>query len=72
VTVRHDTTQPAGRDVLLPDGMPLSRFHTVVLAYLRARQLHSGSRPRVDPGGHKVCRVALLEVTGNTVSWFLP
>jgi hypothetical protein len=59
-------------DVLLAGGLPLSRFHMVVLACLRAHQLHSGSRPRVDPGGHKVCRVAVMEVTGNAVSWFLP
>jgi len=62
----------ATRDVLLSDAMPLSRFHLVVLAYQRARQLHSGARPRVEPGEHKVCRVAVMEVLGNTVSWFLP
>jgi RNA polymerase Rpb6 len=59
-------------DVRLEGGLPLSRFHMVVLAYLRARQLHSGSRPRVDPGDHKLCRVAVMEVAGNAVSWFLP
>lgn len=58
-------------DVPIPGGLPLSRFHMVVLAYLRARQLHSGSRPRVDPGDHKLCRVAVMEVAENTVSWFV-
>jgi DNA-directed RNA polymerase subunit K/omega len=59
-------------DVPLANGMPLSRFHMVVVACLRAHQLHSGSRPRVDPGGHKLCRVAVMEVEGSVVSWFLP
>lgn len=59
-------------DVLLKGGMPLSRFHMVVVACLRAHQLNSGSRPRVDPGVHKFCRVAVMEVESNAVSWFLP
>jgi len=66
------TANAATRDVLMSDAMPLSRFHMVVIAYQRARQLHSGARPRVDPGEHKMCRVAVMEVQGNTVSWFLP
>lgn len=46
-----------------------SRFLVIVLAFQRSRQLHGGSRPRVDPGDHKQTRVALLEVMADTVSW---
>lgn len=60
---------PAPPDVLAPDGMALSRFHIVALAVQRAKQLHDGARPRVPVGGHKFCRVALLEVMAHTVSW---
>lgn len=46
-----------------------SRFLVIVLAFQRSKQLHAGSRPRVDPGDHKQTRVALLEVMADTVSW---
>jgi DNA-directed RNA polymerase subunit K/omega len=47
----------------------LSRFHIVSLAFLRAKQLKAGARPRVDASGHKPTRVALLEVMADTISW---
>ena len=62
---------PAAPDVLLPDHLPLSRFHTATLAFFRAKQLHDGARPRVDGAGHCSWRVALLEVEAAQVSWYL-
>lgn len=53
------------------DGLPLSRFHIAALAFQRARQLQNGARPRVEAAGHKVPRVALLEVMADTISWDL-
>jgi DNA-directed RNA polymerase omega subunit len=46
-----------------------NKFRLVTLALQRARQLKDGARPRVEPGGHKILRVALLEVMAGTVSW---
>lgn len=62
---------PAGPDVLLPDHLPLSRFHMATLAFYRAKQLHDGARPRVDGADHCSWRVALLEVEAAQVSWYL-
>ena len=64
-------TSPAAPDVVLPDGSALSRFHVATLAFFRAKQLHDGARPRVDPGGHRSWRVALLEVEAAQVPWYL-
>ena len=58
-------------DVLLPDHLPLSRFHVATLAFFRAKQLHDGARPRVDGKDHRSWRVALLEVEAAQVSWYL-
>ena len=64
-------TGPAAPDVLLPDHLPLSRFHVATLAFFRAKQLHDGARPRVDGKDHRSWRVALLEVEAAQVSWYL-
>ena len=53
------------------DGPTRNRFHIAALAFQRARQLQNGARPRVDPGGHKPTRLALLEVMADTISWTL-
>lgn len=47
-------------------------FHLATLAFRRAGQLRAGARPRVDPGRHKSCHIALLEVAAGAVSWELP
>lgn len=47
----------------------LDKFHVAALTFQRARQLHHGARPRMDPVGHKHTRVALLEVMAGTISW---
>jgi hypothetical protein len=62
---------PAAPDVLMSDGLPLSRFHVATLAFFRAQQLHDGARPRVDGRGHCSWRLALLEVEAAQVSWYL-
>lgn len=51
-------------DEVLPN-----RFHLAALTFQRARQLQNGSRPRLDAAGHKLARVALLEVMAGMVSW---
>lgn len=54
-----------------PEGVSagLSRFHLVVLAFQRAKQLQHGARPRVDVGSRRPTRVAMAEVLADTVSW---
>jgi DNA-directed RNA polymerase omega subunit len=46
-----------------------SVFQLVRLASLRARQLQCGARPRVEPNGDKMLRIALREVLAGMVSW---
>ena len=48
-----------------------SRFHVATVASQRVVQLQNGARPRVDPGQHKHCVVAVEEVMAGAVSWFL-
>lgn len=45
------------------------KFCLAALAFLRARQLQNGARPRVEAADHKPCRLALLEVAAGLVSW---
>ena len=47
----------------------LSIFQLVRLASLRAKQLQAGARPRVEPNGDKLLRIALREVLAGLVSW---
>jgi DNA-directed RNA polymerase subunit K/omega len=51
------------------NGAILARFHVAVLAFQRVRQLRDGARPRVDPAGHTLPRVAILEVAAELVDW---
>jgi DNA-directed RNA polymerase subunit K/omega len=46
-----------------------NRFHVAAIAFLRAKQLLAGARPRVDSRGHKLVTLALLEVLADTISW---
>ncbi len=46
-----------------------SKFRLVVLSLQRARQLHSGARPRVEAGRHKYLWIAMREVASGMVSW---
>lgn len=48
-----------------------NRFHVATVASQRVVQLQNGARPRVDPGKHKHCVVAVEEVMAGAVSWFL-
>jgi DNA-directed RNA polymerase subunit K/omega len=64
-------TDPAAPDVLESDHITQSRFHMATLAFHRAKQLDDGARPRVDDGGHRSWRVAILEVEAARVSWYL-
>jgi DNA-directed RNA polymerase subunit K/omega len=57
----------------IPGGNPLqNRLLVSSVAFLRARQLHSGSRPRVEGDGHKTTHLAVLEVLADTISWSIP
>lgn len=46
-----------------------SAFQVATLSILRAVQLRDGARPRVEANGHKLLRVALLEVQAGAISW---
>ncbi len=58
-------------DSVLPSEGPLqNRFHLAAVAFLRAKQLQAGARPRVAPmGRQKPVTVALREVLADTISW---
>jgi DNA-directed RNA polymerase subunit K/omega len=47
----------------------VNRFLVCVVAFLRAKQLGVGARPRVEGDGHKAAHLAVLEVLADTVSW---
>jgi DNA-directed RNA polymerase omega subunit len=46
-----------------------NRFHLAVVAFLRAKQLQAGARPRVPWNGHKPVTLALREILADAVSW---
>jgi DNA-directed RNA polymerase subunit K/omega len=47
-----------------------NRFHVVSVACQRVLQLRSGSRPRLDPKGHKPCVAAVAEVMAGAVPYY--
>ncbi len=47
-----------------------NRFHVVVVACQRVLQIRNGSRPRLDPRGHKPCVVAVAEVIAGAVPYY--
>ena len=66
----------APNELAVPEGEsaigPLdNRFHVVVVASLRAMQIRSGARPRLDPGGHKPCVAAVAEVLAGAVPCYI-
>jgi DNA-directed RNA polymerase subunit K/omega len=66
----NTSAQPAASSTL--ELAPLqNRFHVATVASQRVVQLQNGARPRVDPGQHKHCAVAVEEVMAGAVSWFL-
>jgi hypothetical protein len=66
-----ETAPPTSQRI--PGGNPLqNRLLVSSVAFLRARQLHCGSRPRVDGDGHKTTHLAVLEVLADTISWSMP
>ena len=46
-----------------------NRFLLSSVAFLRAKQLQGGARPRLEPERHKPTHLALMEVLADTVSW---
>ncbi len=52
-----------------PEAELHSKFVYVAVSVQRARQLRNGARPRVEPAGHKLLKVAMLEVSAGAVSW---
>lgn len=58
-------------DAVAPSEGPLqNRFHLAAVAFLRAKQLQAGARPRVVPmGRQKPVTLALREVLADTISW---
>ncbi len=48
---------------------PWGGFHLATVVFHRVRQLRNGSRPRVEPEGHKDLRIALLEARAGAIPW---
>jgi DNA-directed RNA polymerase subunit K/omega len=48
-----------------------NRFLVVAVAAQRVLQIRDGARPRLDPGGHKPCVVAVAEVMAGTIPYFV-
>ena len=67
-TVTPDPLVPAKDPVVGPLG---NRFFVVAVAARRVLQIRDGSRPRLDPGGHKPCVVAVAEVVAGTVPCYV-
>jgi DNA-directed RNA polymerase subunit K/omega len=65
--VKAATAPEIDSDVV--DSRLLGRFHVAAVAFQRARQLQNNARPRVEVDGHKVHRVALMEVMAGAVEW---
>lgn len=66
-----------GLEVLVGDatsavGALGNRFHVVTVAFRRLLQIRSGSRPRLDPEGHKPCVQAVAEVRAGVVPYLTP
>ncbi len=47
----------------------MGRFHVAAVAFQRARQLQNNAAPRVETDGHKLHRIALMEVLAGAISW---
>lgn len=60
-----------GADTVAPSVGPLeNRFHFATVAFLRAKQLQAGAKPRVVPNGRqKPVALAIREVLADTISW---
>jgi DNA-directed RNA polymerase subunit K/omega len=66
--------ESGGAAVLAPsplaiDALVLGRFHIASVTFQRARQLQNNAAPRIEPDGHKLHRLALMEVLAGAVSW---
>ena len=66
-----------GLEVLVGDAFSAvgalgNRFHVVTVAFRRFAQIHEGSRPRLDPEGHKACVQAVAEVRAGVVPYVTP
>jgi DNA-directed RNA polymerase subunit K/omega len=48
-----------------------NRFLVVAVAAQRVLQIRDGARPRLNPGGHKPCVVAVAEVMAGTIPYFV-
>jgi DNA-directed RNA polymerase omega subunit len=60
----------------ISEGEPASgvfgnRFLLVAVAAQRVLQIRAGSRPRLEPGGHKPCVIAVAEVVAGSVPYFV-
>jgi DNA-directed RNA polymerase omega subunit len=61
---------PVPLETLKPSGvLRHNRFQLAAVAFLRAKQLQAGARPRVPWDGHKPVTLALREILADTVSW---
>jgi DNA-directed RNA polymerase subunit K/omega len=65
------TSEPAVPQGESETGPLQNRFHVVAVACQRVLQIRNGSRPRLDPGTHKPCVVAVAEVVAGAVPYYL-
>jgi DNA-directed RNA polymerase subunit K/omega len=65
------TPETAATDGDTADGALGNRFLVVAVAAQRVLQIRGGARPRLDPGGHKPCVVAVAEVMAGAIPYFV-
>jgi DNA-directed RNA polymerase subunit K/omega len=63
-------------EFVIPEGDSASgplgnRFLVVSVACRRVMQIRDGARPRLDPGRHKPCFVAVAEVMAGTIPYYV-
>ena len=66
--VAPESVIPEGDLAIGPLG---NRFLVVSVAALRVLQIRSGARPRLEPGGHKPCFVAVAEVMAGAIPYYV-
>ncbi len=60
---------PASDSVKPSEGPLQNRFHLAAVAFLRAKQLQAGAKPRVPWQHQKPVTLALREILADTISW---
>jgi DNA-directed RNA polymerase subunit omega len=68
-----ETPQPAKEDIIaIPEDPEQSVYRFIIVAAKRARQLQSGSRPKIALASKKMTRVAIEETRKGAVQFLDP